>query len=165
MRKLSLLLGLALVGMPTSVVAQEMEGHEMAHEMHDAMVAEATAAIEQRSAELAEAFSSGDAAAVAAFYTADALVMAPGRESMEGQAAIESGMAEMLGQMDGMDMSFETIEVTPTHRGAVEVGKYTLEATDGSHVDHGKFMVLWEKTDDGWKVANDIWNSSMGGGQ
>lgn len=165
MRKLSLLLGLALVGMPTSAVAQEMEGHEMAHEKHDAMVEEATAAIEQRSAELAEAFSSGDAAAVAAFYTDDALVMAPATETMEGRAAIEAGMGEMLAQMEGMNLSFETIEVTPAHRGAVEVGNYTIESADGSHVDHGKFMVLWEKTDDGWMVARDIWNSSMGGGQ
>lgn len=165
MRKLSLLLGLVLVGVPATAVAQDMEGHEMAHEKHDAMVEEAREAITERSAELAEAFSSGDAGAVAAFYTDDALVMAPGMETMEGQAAIETGMADMLAQMDGMNISFEVVEVTPAHRGAIEVGDYTVESTDGSHVDHGKYMVLWEKSDDGWKVARDIWNSSMGGGQ
>ena len=36
-----------------------------------------------------------------------------------------------------------------------------MTGADGSHVDHGKYMVAWVHTEDGWKMTHDIWNSSM----
>jgi len=163
-----LLLGLALVAMPALAGAQGMEGHEMegqemAHEeRHEMMVEKVTAEIEAASAAFAEAFSAGDAAAVAAMYTEDAVVLAPGTGPVEGRAAIEEMMAADFAGMEGMVMSFETSEVDAMHGHAIEVGGYTLEGADGSHIDHGKFIAVWNQTDDGWKIARDIWNSSMG---
>lgn len=142
-----------------------MEGHgEMAHERHEAMVEEVTAAIEAASDEFAEAFNAGDAEAVAAMYTEDAVVLPPGKEAIEGRAAIQADLESDFANMDGMVMSFETTEVQAAHGHALEVGGYTLEGADGSHLDHGKFIAVWKNTDDGWKMTRDIWNSSMGGG-
>jgi len=160
-----LLPGLALVLVPTMALAQEMEGHEMAHEeQHEMMVEEVTAAIEAASAAFAEAFTAGDAEAVAAMYTEDALVLPPGKEAIEGRAAIQADIAADLAGMEGMVMSLEIIEVQAAHGHALEVGGYTIEGADGSHVDHGKYISIWKSTDDGWKITRDIWNSSMGGG-
>lgn len=155
----------ALLAMPASALAQEMEGHdEMAHEQHEAMVEEVTAAIEAASDAFAEAFNAGDAEAVAAMYTEDAVVLPPGKEAIEGRAAIQADFAADLADMEGMVMTLETTEVQAAHGHALEVGGYTLEGADGSHVDHGKFIAVWKNTDDGWKMTRDIWNSSMGGG-
>lgn len=157
----------ALLAMPATALAQEkaMEGHdEMAHERHEAMVEEVTAAVEAASAAFVEAFNAGDAEVLAAMYTEDAVVLPPGKEAIEGRAAIQADMAGDMANMEGMVMTFETHEVQAVPGHALEVGSYTVEGADGSHVDHGKFMVVWKNTDDGWKVARDIWNSSMGGG-
>ena len=159
----------ALLAMPASALAQEMEGQEMAHdemghEEHMAMVEEVTAAIEAAGAEFLEAFNAGDAEAASATYTEDAVVLPPGKEAVEGRAAIQEAMAADLAEMEGMVMSFETTEVQAAHGHALEVGGYTVEGADGTHVDHGKYIVIWKNTDDGWKMSRDIWNSSMGGG-
>ena len=155
----------ALLAMPASALAQEMEmeGQEMAHDAHEAMVEEVTAAIEAASAAFAEAFNAGDAEAVAAMYTEDALVLPPGKEAIEGRTAIQAQIAADFAEMEGMVMSFETTEVQAAHGHALEVGGYTIEGADGSHVDHGKYIAIWKNTDDGWKITRDIWNSSMGG--
>lgn len=157
----------ALLAMPASALAQEMEmeGHdEMAHERHEAMVEEVTAAIEAASDAFAEAFNAGDAEAVAAMYTEDAVILPPGKEAIEGRAAIQTDLEADFANMEGMVMTFETTEVQAAHGHALEVGGYTLEGADGSHLDHGKFIAVWKNTDDGWKMTRDIWNSSMGGG-
>ncbi|MFW6039940.1 MAG: YybH family protein [Gemmatimonadota bacterium] len=156
----------ALLALPATALAQEMEmeGHdEMAHEQHEAMVEEVTAAIEAAEAAFAEAFNAGDAEAVAAMYTEDAVVLPPGKDAIEGREAIRADLAADLAGMEGMVISFETIDVQAAHGHALEVGGYTLEGADGSHVDHGKYIVVWKDTDDGWKMSHDIWNSSMGG--
>jgi len=150
----------ALMAMPATAIAQEM-AHE---EKHAAMVEEVTAAIEAASAAFAEAFNAGDSEAVAAMYTEDAVVMPPGKGPIEGREAIQADLAAEMANMEGMVMTFETHEVQAVPGHALEVGGYTVEGADGSHVDHGKFMAVWTQTDDGWKIARDMWNSSMGGG-
>ena len=161
----------ALLAMPASALAQEMEmeGREMAHdemghEEHMAMVEEVTAAIEAAGVAFLEAFNAGDAEAVAAMYAEDAVILPPGKEAIEGRAAIEADWEADMASMEGMVMSFEITEVQAAHGHALEVGGYTVEGADGSHVDHGKYIAIWKNTDDGWKISRDIWNSSMGGG-
>lgn len=157
----------ALLVLPASAFAQEMEmeGHdEMAHEQHEAMVEEVTAAVEAASAAFLEAFNAGDAEAVAAMYTEDAVILPPGSDAVEGRAAIQEAMAAETAAMGDAVMTFETNEVQAAHGHALEVGGYTVEGADGTHLDHGKFIAIWKNTDDGWKMTHDIWNSSMGGG-
>lgn len=164
MRKFSLLLGLALFGLPASATAQEAK--EMAHEAeHEAMSAEVTEAIEAQVAAMAEAFNAGDAAAAASFYASDAISYPPGAAALEGRAAIQAHMAAGFAQMAGMQMTFTTNEVHAMHEHAVETGGYVVDAADGSHIDHGKYITYWTNTGDGWKISRDMWNSSMGGGQ
>lgn len=179
MKRHTLLLGALLLAAPTVVMAQEEAekempaGHEMGEmamegdmAMHAAMVKKATAAIEAADAAFVEAFNAGDAAGVAALYTEDAVVMPPGQPAVEGRDAIQSTMAAMLEAGDGMQLSLETkgIEfmMSPgVGHTAVATGTYTMNAADGSHLDHGKAMVVWRQTDDGWQLARDMWNSDM----
>lgn len=181
MKKLTLLLGLALVGMPTAVLAQGQEAEEMADEaaheahemaaedgmaaMHAKMSEQARAAIDEVTPQFESAFASGDAAAIAALYTEDAIAYPPGSEAVEGRAAIQEMWGGVLTGMGGGEVDLETEEVYGVHGSALEIGKYTITGADGSHVDHGNFMVAWKETDDGWKLARDMWNSNMSADQ
>ena len=172
-----------LLGVPTLALAQEdgekemPAGHEMGEmamdgdraQMHAAMVEQATAAIDEADAAFLEAFNAGDAASVAALYTEDAVVMPPGQPAVKGRSNIEATMAEMLAAGGGPQLSVEskTVELMMSPgvgHTAVATGSWTMNAADGSHLDHGKAMVVWRQTDDGWKMSHDMWNSDMGGG-
>lgn len=165
MKKSLVLLTLATLGLPAVGAAQDEMAHDD-HEMnHDAMTAEVTAAIEAQSAAMAEAFNAGNAEAAAAFYAEDAISMPPQSAALEGRGAIQAYMAAGMSQMDGVEMTFTTKEVHAMHHHAIEIGGYSVDGTDGTHMDHGKYITVWNQTDDGWKIVRDMWNTSMAGGQ
>lgn len=107
------------------------------------------------------AWNAGDAAAIAALYAEDAVVMPPGSDAVRGRAAIEAFWQADIDASKGMTSTIETKEVHAHGNMAVEVGSYMSTGADGSHADHGKFIAIWMKTDSGWKIVRDIFNSSM----
>lgn len=120
----------------------------------DAKVA-VTAAAEKMEA----AFNSKDAATLTALYTETAIVMPPGVEPLKGHEAIRS-MWESL-DANTPTLALTTTDVMPVGDLAVETGSWSMTAPDGSHADHGSYLAVWKKTDGGWKMIRDTWNSSM----
>lgn len=121
---------------------------------------DAAAAIAATNRAFQEAVAAGDAAAVAAVYTEDALLMAPNAPAAQGHEAIQAAMQEMLDMGVG-SLTLTTDEVMDHGDTATEVGRYVLESTDGEHLDHGKFIVIWKRTGEGWRLHRDIFNSDM----
>lgn len=121
------------------------------------------AAIEAADKKFVAALSQGDAAGVAALYTADARLLPPNSEMMKGKEAIQSFW------QGGIDMgikggTLETVEVEVREDMACEIGKYTLtiQVADGQTVtDTGKYLVVWKNQDGSWKLDMDIWNTSI----
>jgi uncharacterized protein (TIGR02246 family) len=122
---------------------------------------DAEAAIRAGSQKWAAAWNAGDAAALAALYAADAVVMAPGSEPATGHAAIEEHFRQGLEASGGSTNKIKTLEVMAGDDWAVEVGSFVADAADGTHLDHGRFVAVWKKVDGDWKLLRDIWNSSM----
>jgi ketosteroid isomerase-like protein len=122
--------------------------------------AEATTTIRGMSKDFARLFSAGQMDSVAGMYTEDAIVMAPNAPPMVGVAAIRAAFASM-GQSGPMTLTLMTDTVVANGPLAVEQGRWASAATiDGQAMaDSGKFLVQWTKTDTGWKLAKDIWNS------
>jgi uncharacterized protein (TIGR02246 family) len=106
-----------------------------------------------------EAFRKGNAAQVAAAYTAGAIVLPPKSEMVKGADAIESLWKAVMG-MGIKDVKLETMEVEAHDNIAVEVGRYTLYVAEGMKADHGKYVVVWKKVRGTWKLHRDIWNTS-----
>ena len=150
MKLLKLFAVALLLVAPSTLFAQD---HEDAMEHTDA-TAEITAASEA----FEVAWISGDWDAVAGMYTDDAIAMPPGGEAVEGSEAIAAFMST---RDDGMVLDLMTKEVYSVEGAALEVGSWTMTGADGSHLDHGNYMVAWSHTDEGWKMARDMWNSNM----
>jgi ketosteroid isomerase-like protein len=122
----------------------------------------AEAAINEGAVAWQTGWNSGDAAAITALYSAEAIVLAPGAEAAEGQEAIQAGLAVALEMAGGSTMEITPGEIIPVGMDhAIEVGSFVETGADGSHKDHGKYLAVWAKVDGSWKIVRDIWNSSM----
>jgi uncharacterized protein (TIGR02246 family) len=123
-------------------------------------VAQDKATIQSLNDKFAQAFNAGDAAAVAALYTEEAVILPPGGEMMKGRTAIQAfwkGATEQLG-----NGKLTTVDVKPLgNEAAREIGTFTFQ-TKGAQSQEitGKYVVVWEKVGSDWKLATDIWNTN-----
>jgi ketosteroid isomerase-like protein len=104
-------------------------------------------------------FAAQDAADLVALYTDDAQLSPPHHDIIEGADHITAFW------QGGFDMglagaSLETLEVDNEGDTAIEVGRYTLTAGDGSTADEGKYLVVWKRIEERWYIHRDIWNTS-----
>ena len=115
--------------------------------------------IEKVSKAWEKAYNAGDAAGVAALYTKDGKVMAPGAEAASGTKAIQAMFAADLA--GGAKNALTTEDVVGFGDNALETGKWVATSADGKHLDHGAYMTLYKKEGGSWKLYRDIWNSAM----
>ena len=106
------------------------------------------------------AFARGDAAGVAACYTADARLLPPNADTVEGPAAITTFWRGVMG-MGVSGARLETQEAEGDRDTAYEIGRYTLTAGEGATADRGKYVVIWRREGGRWSIHRDIWNSSL----
>ncbi len=121
---------------------------------------EARAGIEATNAQFMEAFIQSDAAGVAACYTEDAQLMPPNGEIVSGREAVQEAMQGFL-NAGVKEIRLETTEVEGHGDTAHEVGRYTLMGEDEQTMDEGKYIVIWKKVGDEWKVHRDFANSNL----
>jgi len=107
-----------------------------------------------------EAYARGDAAGMAALYTADGQLLPPNSEIITGHEPI-AGFWKFVMGLGIKTLRLESSEVTVGIDTAVEIGKYTLGDADGDPIDSGKYLVVWKNDGGGWKLHRDIWNTSM----
>jgi uncharacterized protein (TIGR02246 family) len=105
------------------------------------------------------AYNAGDAAALAALYAEDATILPPGGDAVSGRAAIQAHFAEELAQ--GAKSTLTLREVIGHGDMAIEIGGWSAETPDGTHLDHGKYMTVYRKVGGAWLLTRDMWNSSM----
>ena len=105
------------------------------------------------------ALANGDAAGVAAQYTEDAQVLPPNGDLVSGKQDIQNLFQGFIDSgISGI--SLESTETEGMGDTAFEVGKYTL-SVDDQVVDNGKYIVIWKKDGEDWKLHRDIFNSNV----
>jgi ketosteroid isomerase-like protein len=119
------------------------------------------AEIEAVNAKWIEFFNKGDFAGVRSLYTADATAFPPGSAMVRGDAAIGAmwkSIAEEVG-----DPKLLTLDVKPLGPSAAqEIGTFSLKTKGPNPKDvTGKYLVVWEKVGNDWKLAADIWNEGQ----
>jgi len=107
-----------------------------------------------------------DVARLAAHYTRDAVLMAPGAR-MVGIAQIRAGLTQMTSDPAlALHFHAERIEVSASGDLAYTQGTYTFRSTD-PHThrpveDHGSYVTTYRRQRDGsWKAIDDIASSGM----
>lgn len=126
-------------------------------------VAAETAAIKALGADFATKANAGDWAGVAAFYATDALLMPPNAKAVSGTAAIQQYWSATPAGTK-VELTVSSVTLSTAGELATDAGTYklTIPMPDGSSVtDEGKYLVTWKKGTDGWKMAQDIWNSDL----
>jgi ketosteroid isomerase-like protein len=117
-------------------------------------------AIQAANAEFSATAAKGDSVALAALYAADGQVMPAGSDPIRGteaiqkfwQGAINSGIA---------GIGLKTIEVFAQGSTATEVGQYELRDKAGKVLDHGKYIVIWRRDGDKWKLLRDMFSTNV----
>lgn len=123
--------------------------------------AEDLAAINALRSAWVTAHNAGDASALAGLYTADAVEAPDGAPSVMGTAAIEQMFAERFaaGSATATVTAAET-EVSGDwgfDRGTFSA---TLTPAEGEPMqESGRYLVIVQRTDDGWKIARGFDNS------
>ena len=116
------------------------------------------AEIEAVNAKWVDFFNKGDFAGVASLYTEDATAFPPGSGMVKGRAAIGAMWKSMAEQVS--NPKFTTLDVKPLGPSASrEIGTFSLKTKGPAPQEvTGKYVVVWEKIGNDWKLAADIWN-------
>jgi len=100
-----------------------------------------------------------DAAAIAALYAEDAMVMPPNAAAVKGRAAIQ---AFWKGMVDQLGSKVTLTKVSGWQGGDTGYEAGTFAAMMGGVNDSGKYLIIFKKGADGkWLITNDIFNSDL----
>jgi ketosteroid isomerase-like protein len=108
----------------------------------------------------AKEYNAGNLAGVVALYTPDGCRMPPNQPLVRGRDAILANLKA------GKEAGLATVKVTVTAADSSDnigygMGTYEVTHADGSHADHGKWMLYSKKVDGKWLTECDIFNSDM----
>lgn len=145
----SFVLLLALIGCATRQASQDRKSE-----------------IKQARSAFWEAHGRGDARALAALVTEDAILMAPGMPDIRGRNAIRSTAEQMFEALSISDFKIERSEIEVIDDTAYEVTSYseTLHPTGGKPgVVQGRYVIVWKRGQDGvWRVHRNLFNMASG---
>ena len=149
MRALALAASAFLLSAAPSPAQQQQQQQQRA----PAEIAEAHRRLEQ-------AFNRGDAAAVAALYTKDATLLPPGADILSGRRAAQARWQAAY-DTGARNLSLGPVSVETWGDAAREIGRFSLDVPgpDGQRARvEGKYVVVWKRTAEGWRLDTDIWN-------
>ncbi len=126
---------------------------------------DAESAIKQHNVAFATAMRAGDMDAVVSSYTLDGMVMPPNMAAAHGPSEIRTTWTGFLSPFSSVDLTLTADDVQQSGDMAVETGRYmvrlTPKGTTAEVSDNGKYVVAWKKTNGGWKIYRDIFNSDL----
>ncbi|MEM9675891.1 MAG: SgcJ/EcaC family oxidoreductase [Bacteroidota bacterium] len=122
--------------------------------------------ITEVSAARAEAFNQSDAKGIAKHFTADAILMAPGKGAMVGKDSVQAYYQTIFDQYKpALESHYEEVLV----EGDLAYGRgeatVTLTPRKGGKpiISTSKYLNILRRQPDGnWKTTHDIWNSNKG---
>lgn len=153
------LIGVAFVGCAAN---PKTHGAESAVVSNDTQ--QDVAAIRAVSDARAEAFRRGDSAAIAAQFTADGFLMAPGSSTKQGREAVRAYYQSIFEEFDaGLESGYDEVSVSGDLAYGRGFAKVTLRPKTGGAiaVSTAKYLnILRRQADGSWKTTHDIWNGN-----
>jgi ketosteroid isomerase-like protein len=139
------LIGLALVAL----------GGCERHHIHHVITAKVIDTIKAGEVRGANDVSSGDPNKVLAHFTADAVVVIPGRAPIMGAAALRQAVSDDLqGPRDDLTFSSDKVEAPRSGEIAASRGTYKLTSSDPAKSSEGSYVAVYRPaSDDRWLIA------------
>lgn len=105
----------------------------------------------------------GDVVGLASLYTKDACLMPANSPVIVGRENIKEFWGNTAQALSIKDAVLTTVELVGEGDTVTEYGEYRLKVQpEGQEAgeDAGKYVVLWKKTPEGWKLHWDIFNTN-----
>jgi ketosteroid isomerase-like protein len=112
--------------------------------------------LDRLASEFAAAFTARDSAKVASFYADDAVVMPPNQQMVRGREKIEAYYKNGFATSSGT-LRLQPIESAVVGLRGFEVGTSSLSVS-GKAESAGKYVVIYGRVKDQWKIVYDIFN-------
>jgi uncharacterized protein (TIGR02246 family) len=98
-----------------------------------------------------------DAAAVAAYYSEDAISYSRNDQPVSGKSAIKEKMAERLAKdTTGNTSVYKVVDLFAEGNMLVEIGSWTTLSPSGTEVDKGHYMSYFQKRDGKYVCVRDM---------
>jgi ketosteroid isomerase-like protein len=119
--------------------------------------------IEDNNARWEKAMMEKDMNTIISMYDEDVYSLPSYSPMMRGRQDLERHLRkEMESGMEFNEVNFNTVEVRHEGNIAVEVGTYemSMKMASGEDMnDEGKYITVWERKGNDWKVIMEAWNS------
>jgi len=115
--------------------------------------------IDSINSKFSEQIASGDSSALASHYWPDAELLLDNSEVVRGKDIIGAWGAAI--RMGIKEMTFSTTDITGSTAFIIETGNYEMKDGKKSIIDQGKYVVVWEKRNEEWKLYRDIGCTSL----
>jgi ketosteroid isomerase-like protein len=97
---------------------------------------------------------------VSAIYATDATILAPGSPPVRGQKAISSFWHTVsIRGMHSIELQF--IDLEQSGEKLIARGKYVMNNKQNEIIDIGKFIAIYKKETNKWRLQTDMFNTSM----
>lgn len=107
-----------------------------------------------------DAFNAGDTSGVLAQYGANARLLPPNSDIVQGRAALEPFLQGFIDT--GVKITFDLLTVHESAEVCTSVGRYEMTGPDGAQADSGKYIEVWvRQADNSWLIEDDMFNSSL----
>ena len=116
--------------------------------------------IDEKNNKFTQAHIVGDTAFLNNIFTQDGRVFAPNSEVITGHSAIAAINLEYI-NFGIKEFREETTALYGSGDYLINEGTYFMSYGKDSTIEKGKFINIWKKLDNDWKLYSNIWNSSM----
>ncbi len=99
--------------------------------------------------------------AIVNLYTEDGYLLSPNAPPICGRKALTKDFEDTFADGKVKGVKFMTIDVYGDSKEYVtEEGTWQVFDPQGKLLDDGKYLKLWKRTKDGWKIFRDLFNSN-----
>ncbi|MCB1390737.1 MAG: SgcJ/EcaC family oxidoreductase [Rhodobacteraceae bacterium] len=111
---------------------------------------------------MSAAVAARDAAAVAALYASDAIVLGPGQAVMSGRDAIQRSWGHNLaGGYSSLTIRQAVTETGSDRAAMLVVWDARIEQAGGQgYTVHGRSLIYFTRTPQGWLISADMWQEA-----
>lgn len=107
-----------------------------------------------------QALSSKDASAIGDLYLAEAVSLLQNQPARKGQEAIRARWKQAFTGPFSLSLASLEINLSPSGREAYQYGTFEIHSTDpaASLLASGKWLYIWRKESDRWRIALEMDN-------